>query len=94
MQRRLLDVPPRSVHRELGFPAPYVISPTWWTDVLATLHWRAMAAFDLADLAAGVYRIFLLPRSESDGGVRAIVVRALFLQSAARNRFHAENRLP
>ena len=33
-----------------------------------------MACFDLADLAAGLYRIFLLPRSEADGGVRAIVV--------------------
>ena len=32
---------------------------------------------DLSDLAAGLYRIFLLPRPEADGGTRAIVVADL-----------------
>lgn len=74
LDQQQMRVPTRDVHRLLGFPQPYIISPRWWTDVLATLTWKAMASFDLGDLAAGLYRIFLLPRSEADGGVRAIVV--------------------
>ena len=74
LDQQQICVPTRDVHRLLGFPQPYIISPRWWTDVLATLTWKAMASFDLGDLAAGLYRIFLLPRSEADGGVRAIVV--------------------
>ena len=74
-----MAVPPRSIHASLGFPTPYIISPRWWTDVLSTLPWQAMANFDLGDLAAGLYRIFLLPRAEADGGTRAIVVADLGL---------------
>ena len=39
---RSLRVPGRDVHRELGFPRPYVISPAFWTDgrdIVATT-WR------------------------------------------------------
>ena len=79
LNERLMDCPPRAVHAQLGFPRPYIISPRWWTDVLATLPWQAMAAFDLSDLAAGLYRIFLLPRAEADGGTRAIVVADMSL---------------
>ena len=74
LDEQKLRVPGRGVHEQLGFPQPYVISPRWWTDVLATLPWQAMASFDLSDLADGLYRIFLLPRAEADGGTRAIAV--------------------
>ena len=92
LERRTLSVPSRQVHEELGFPQPYIISPRWWTDVLATLPWRAMANFDLADLAAGLYRIFLLPRCEADGGVRAIVVADKQLVERAKHKSDAKRK--
>ena len=79
-----MSVPGRDVHAQLGFPTPYIISPRWWTDVLASLPWQAMASFDLSDLADGLYRIFLLPRGEADGGTRAIVVADMAIVRAVQ----------
>ena len=61
---RRLEVPPRTTHRDLGFPPPVRCSSELFIELRYSMPPSLIANFDFDDLRHGLFRAFALPLPE------------------------------
>ena len=77
---RRCAVPPRELHRQLGWPAPKIVSNDLFIEVRYSLPPSLIQHFDFDDLRDGLFRVFVIPLPDGE----AARLRAHHLAEAGR----------